>query len=159
MLFIRALQQPTSPLMKARQCKHNSRNMKRSGDSEGEKRRKVLIAFFSVRSGIFLSPVAPWISNAPYAMLLAAFWRLESRECQRILHLACFLYCVFHFFPPSSVPQWIITVTLKWCFVTSRLCWVRKYSLQDDVSAASCIKLKYDTNNSSRLHNCEEKKI
>ncbi|XP_042262600.1 alpha-ketoglutarate-dependent dioxygenase FTO isoform X4 [Thunnus maccoyii] len=26
--------------MKARQCKHNSRNMKRSGDSEGEKRRK-----------------------------------------------------------------------------------------------------------------------
>ncbi|XP_047436399.1 alpha-ketoglutarate-dependent dioxygenase FTO isoform X2 [Mugil cephalus] len=26
--------------MRARQCKHNSRNMKRSGDSEGEKRRK-----------------------------------------------------------------------------------------------------------------------
>ncbi|XP_020505215.2 alpha-ketoglutarate-dependent dioxygenase FTO [Labrus bergylta] len=26
--------------MQARQCKHNSRNMKRSGDSEGEKRRK-----------------------------------------------------------------------------------------------------------------------
>uniref|UniRef100_A0AAX7V3B6 Alpha-ketoglutarate-dependent dioxygenase FTO n=1 Tax=Astatotilapia calliptera TaxID=8154 RepID=A0AAX7V3B6_ASTCA len=40
MQFIRALQRPTSPLMKARQCKHNSRNMKRSGDSEGEKRRK-----------------------------------------------------------------------------------------------------------------------
>uniref|UniRef100_A0A671WBL9 Alpha-ketoglutarate-dependent dioxygenase FTO n=1 Tax=Sparus aurata TaxID=8175 RepID=A0A671WBL9_SPAAU len=37
---VRALQRPTSPLMKARQCKHNSRNMKRSGDSEGEKRRK-----------------------------------------------------------------------------------------------------------------------
>uniref|UniRef100_A0AAQ6A8F5 Alpha-ketoglutarate-dependent dioxygenase FTO n=1 Tax=Amphiprion ocellaris TaxID=80972 RepID=A0AAQ6A8F5_AMPOC len=40
MPFIRVLQYPTSPLMKARQCKHNSRNMKRSGDSEGEKRRK-----------------------------------------------------------------------------------------------------------------------
>ncbi|KAM9409710.1 alpha-ketoglutarate-dependent dioxygenase FTO isoform 2-T2 [Pholidichthys leucotaenia] len=40
MPFIRALQQPTSPPVKARQCKHNSRNMKRSGDSEGEKRRK-----------------------------------------------------------------------------------------------------------------------
>ncbi|XP_042343882.1 alpha-ketoglutarate-dependent dioxygenase FTO [Plectropomus leopardus] len=36
----RVLQQPASPLMKARQCKHKSRNMKRSGDSEGEKRRK-----------------------------------------------------------------------------------------------------------------------
>ncbi|KAM4593768.1 alpha-ketoglutarate-dependent dioxygenase FTO isoform 3-T3 [Odontesthes bonariensis] len=40
MAFIRVLQRPTSPLMKARQCKHNSGNMKRSGDSEGEKRRK-----------------------------------------------------------------------------------------------------------------------
>ncbi|KAM9764752.1 alpha-ketoglutarate-dependent dioxygenase FTO isoform 2-T2 [Menidia menidia] len=40
MAFIRVLQQPTSPLMKTRQCKHNSRNMKRSGDSEREKRRK-----------------------------------------------------------------------------------------------------------------------
>ncbi|XP_038158903.1 alpha-ketoglutarate-dependent dioxygenase FTO [Cyprinodon tularosa] len=38
--FPRALQQPTSPLMKARQCKHNSRNMKRSDDSEREKGRK-----------------------------------------------------------------------------------------------------------------------
>ena len=98
---VRALQRPTSPLMKARQCKHNSRNMKRSGDSEGEKRRKVLIAFFSVSSGIFLSPVARWISNAPCGMPLAAFRRLASRECQRIPHLASFLYCVFHFFPPN----------------------------------------------------------
>uniref|UniRef100_A0A3P9MN84 Alpha-ketoglutarate-dependent dioxygenase FTO n=1 Tax=Oryzias latipes TaxID=8090 RepID=A0A3P9MN84_ORYLA len=29
-----------SPQMKAKQCKHNSRNMKRSGDSEGEKKTK-----------------------------------------------------------------------------------------------------------------------
>lgn len=58
MPFSGALQQPLSPSMKARLCKHNSRNMKRSGDSEGEKRRKVLIAFFSVSSGVFLNPVA-----------------------------------------------------------------------------------------------------
>lgn len=58
MYFILALQQPPSPSMNAKQCKHNSRNMKRSGDSEGEKRRKVLKALFSVRSGISLSPVA-----------------------------------------------------------------------------------------------------
>ncbi|XP_031137347.1 alpha-ketoglutarate-dependent dioxygenase FTO isoform X2 [Sander lucioperca] len=40
MPLVRVLQQPASPLMKARLCKHKSRNMKRSGDSEGEKRRK-----------------------------------------------------------------------------------------------------------------------
>lgn len=113
---VRVLQQPPSPLMRARQCKHNSRNMKRSGDSEGEKRRKVLIAFFSVRSGIFLRPVARWISNAPYVILLAAFWRLESRECQRIPHLASFLYCVFHFSPPvyhNEELQWDLNATLS----------------------------------------------
>lgn len=55
-----ALQKPPSPLDGARQCKHNSRNMKRSGDSEGEKRRKVLIAFF-----------------------LAWVWRVSPPSCSR----------------------------------------------------------------------------
>lgn len=134
--FIRALQEPTSPRMKARQCKHNSRNMKRSGDSEGEKRRKVLIAFFSVRSGIFLSPVAQWISNAPYVMLLAALRRLERRQWQRIPHLASFLYCVFHF-SPLSLPQWRIAVTLERRFYHVNTLQVRRCSSQSNVLAES----------------------
>lgn len=89
--------------MKARQCKHNSRNMKRSGDSEGEKRRKVLIAFFSVRSGIFLSPRG-WL-NVWCCRCDAAGCFLEATEPPVSAHTSpclVFLYCVFHFFPTQS---------------------------------------------------------
>lgn len=41
------LQLPRPPLVKARLCKHYSRNMKRSDDSEREKRRKVSLVVFS----------------------------------------------------------------------------------------------------------------
>lgn len=98
MYIFRGLQHPAWPVMKARQCKHNSRNMKRSGDSEGEKRRKVLIAFFSVSSGFSLSA----LSLFEYLML-HMWWCWLHFEAYRAanvnadLYLACFLYCVFHF--------------------------------------------------------------
>lgn len=106
MYFIRVLQQPLSPAMNAKQCKHNSRNMKRSGDSEGEKRRKVLKALFSGSSGIFLSPVAPWMSALRMWSCWLHFnsWRAEHGSAYLTFLVSLIVFSIF----PPQLKKWSI---------------------------------------------------
>ncbi|XP_028258244.1 alpha-ketoglutarate-dependent dioxygenase FTO isoform X2 [Parambassis ranga] len=104
MPFTCVLQQPTSPLMKARQCKHNSRNMKRSGDSEGEKRRKRrrLLQELGDQKIPFLGP-----SNRGFQQL----W--DSSYSGLVLRRSCSLPAELH----ARVQAALLTLRRKGCLL------------------------------------------
>ncbi|TDH17329.1 hypothetical protein EPR50_G00007290 [Perca flavescens] len=102
--LVRVLQQPASPRMKARQCKHKSRNMKRSGDSEGEKRRKrrKLLQELGDKKIPFLGP-----SDRGYQQL----W--DSSYSGLVLRRSCSLPAELH----GRVQAALLTLRRKGCLL------------------------------------------
>ncbi|XP_038557213.1 alpha-ketoglutarate-dependent dioxygenase FTO [Micropterus salmoides] len=90
--------------MKARQCKHNSRNMKRSGDSEGEKRtkRRRLLQELGNQKIPFLGP-----SNQGFQQL----W--DSSYSGLVLRRSCSLPTELH----GRVQAALLTLRRKGCLL------------------------------------------